>query len=38
MHANNVPNQTHSLDGAELGCLHFMHQWHAASNARRYAL
>ena len=37
MHGNDLPNQAHSLDGAERGWLHFMHQWRAASDAQRSA-
>ncbi len=37
MNIETQPNQTHSLDGAERTCLHFGHEWRAASDARRYA-
>jgi hypothetical protein len=37
MHWNDVPNQAHSLDGAERGCLRFGHQWRAASDADRWS-
>jgi hypothetical protein len=34
---NRLPNQAHSLDGAERGCLHFVHHRRAASDASRWA-
>jgi len=34
---NGLPNQAHSLDGAERGCLHFGSHRPAASDARRWA-